>query len=162
MLSEIFGFLGIFMNVIIYQQKDRRKLLRCKWLSDIPWVVHYSLAGNFSGAAVGGLAFLREGIFLVLADRKINRKPLLVFFLICAGIAAVLTWKGWISLLPATASVISVISFWQQSAKRTRMLVIPISLCMMFYDIQVGSIAGFCNEVLTIGSSVIGLRRHDK
>lgn len=161
MISEILGFLGIFLNVIIYQQKERRKLLVCKLFSDITWALHYGMGGNYSGAAVGAIGIAREGTFLAIEERKIDRRPFLVFFFACACISTVLTWKGWFSILPATASLLSVISFWQRSPRTSRLLTIPISLCMLTYDIRVGSIAGICNEILTLCSTAIGIWRHD-
>lgn len=161
MISEILGFLGIFLNIIIYQQKDRKKLLICKLFSDFAWSFHYGVAGNYSGAAVGAIGIAREGTFLTIEGRKKDRRPFLVLFFICACISAILTWKGWFSFLPATASLLSVISFWQLRPKISRLLAIPISLCMLTYDIQVTSVAGICNEILTLISTAIGIWRHD-
>ena len=160
-ISEVLGFLGIFLNIIIYQQKDRKKLLICKLFSDFAWTFHYGVAGNYSGAAVGAIGIAREGTFLVIEDKKRDRRPFLIVFLGCACVSAFLTWKGWFSILPATASLLSVISFWQQSPRASRLLAIPISLCMMLYDVQVMSLAGICNEILTLSSTVLGIWRYD-
>ena len=54
-ISEILGFIGIFLNIVIYQQKERKRLLGFKLLSDFAWLAHYGLAFNFSGAAVAGI-----------------------------------------------------------------------------------------------------------
>ena len=161
-VSEILGFWGILLNVIIYQQKERKKLLLWKLLSNFSWTFHYGVAGNYSGAAVGAIGVARESTFLAIEDRKIDRRPFLVLFFICACVSAVLTWKGWFSILPATASLISVISFWQQRPNVSRLLAIPISLCMLTYDVQVRSAAGIFNEILTLSSTVIGIWRYDK
>lgn len=161
-ISETSGFWGILLNVIIYQQKDRKKLLIWKLLSNFTWTFHYGVAGNYSGAAVGAIGIARESTFLAIDGRKIDRRPFLVLFFVCACVSAVLTWKGWFSILPATASLMSVISFWQQRPNISRLLAVPISLCMLTYDVQVMSVAGIFNEILTLSSTAIGIWRHDK
>lgn len=162
LLSEALGLLGILLNIIIYQQKQRKPLLRWKLMSDVTWALHYAVAGNFSGAAVGTIGIARESTFLAIEDKKIDRRPFLAVFFLCALGSVWLTWKGWASILPAIASMLSVISFWQQKPRLSRFLALPISACMLSYDILVGSYSGIGNELLTLGSVLIGIYRHDR
>lgn len=162
LFSECLGLLGIALNVIIYQQKKRKNLLCWKLVSDIAWALHYAVAGNFSGAAVGTIGIARESTFLAIEGKKIDRRPFLAVFFVCACVSVWLTWKGWASLLPAAASILSVISFWQQNPKLSRFLALPISGCMLTYDIMVGSYTGIANELLTLASVFIGMYRHDR
>ena len=161
-ISECLGLLGILLNIIIYQQKKRKSLLRWKLTSDVAWALHYAIAGNFSGAAVGTIGIARESTFLAIEDKKIDRRPFLAVFFLCALGSIWLTWKGWTSFLPAIASMLSVISFWQQKPKLSRFLALPISTLMLTYDILVGSYTGIGNELLTLGSVLIGVYRHDR
>ena len=161
LFSECLGFLGIVLNVIIYQQKKRKNLLCWKLVSDISWALHYGVAGNFSGAAVGAIGIIRESTFLAIEGKKTDRRPFLAVFFLCACVSVWLTWKGWASLLPAVASMLSVISFWQRNPKLSRFLALPISGCMLSYDLLVGSYTGIANELLTLGSVFIGMYRHD-
>jgi len=161
LFSECLGLLGIALNVIIYQQKKRKSLLRWKLVSDIAWALHYGVAGNFSGAAVGTIGIARESTFLAIEGKRIHRQPFLAVFFLCACASVWLTWKGWSSLLPAAASILSVISFWQQNPKLSRFLALPISGCMLSYDLLVGSYTGIANELLTLTSVFIGMYRHD-
>ena len=98
-ISECLGLLGILLNIIIYQQKKRNSLLRWKLTSDVAWALHYAIAGNFSGAAVGTIGIARESTFLAIEDKKINRRPFLAVFFLCALGSIWLTWKGWTSFL---------------------------------------------------------------
>ena len=161
LISEILGFIGVGLNAIVYQQKKRNRLLIFKWISDWVWMLHYGLMGNFSGAAVATIGIARESTFLVTDKKGIDRRPFLLVFLGCACFSVWLTWGGWFSVLPATASFLSVISFWQQKPRVSRFLALPISACMVTYSIMVGSWAGIANEVFTVSSTLIGICRHD-
>ena len=161
LLSEILGFVGVALNVCVYQQKKRQRLLVFKLVSDIVWMFHYGLMGNFSGAAVATIGIARESTFLVTDKKNMDRRPFLLVFLFFACLSVWFTWGGWFSVLPATASLLSVISFWQQKPRVSRLLALPISACMITYSITVGSYAGIANEIFTISSTLIGIARHD-
>ena len=159
--SEFLGFVGVGLNAAVYQQKKRERLLIFKLISDVVWMLHYGLMGNFSGAAVATIGIARESTFLVVDKRGVDRRPFLLVFLGCACFSVWLTWGGWFSVLPATASFLSVLSFWQQKPRTSRLLSLPISACMLTYSITVGSYAGIANEVFTVSSTIIGIIRHD-
>lgn len=160
-ISEVLGFIGVALNMAVYQQKKRNRLLIIKLVSDVVWTLHYGLMGNYSGAAVTTIGIARESTFLAIDKKGIDRRPFLLVFFACACISVWFTWGGWFSVLPATASFLSVISFWQQKPRVSRLLALPISACMLTYSISVGSMAGIANEVFTVSSTVIGIVRHD-
>lgn len=160
-IYEILGFIGVGLNVLVYQQKKRKRLLVIKWISDVVWTVYYGLRANYSGSAVAAIGIARESTFLVIEDKKIDRRPFLAFFFLCACVSVYFTWGGWFSVLPATASFLSVISFWQQKPRVSRLLTIPISACMLTYSIMVGSAPGISNEIFTLSSAFVGIIRHD-
>lgn len=161
LISEILGFIGVALNAAVYQQKKRDRLLIFKLISDVVWTLHYGIPGNYSGAAVAAIGIARESTFLVTDKKGIDRRPFLLVFLGCACFSAWFTWGGWFSVLPATASFLSVISFWQQKPRVSRLLSLPISACMLTYAIMSNSWAGIANEVFTVSSTVIGIIRYD-
>ena len=161
LVAQIVGLLAVALFLLSYQQKKRKRLLVIKWISDVVWTVYYGLRMNYSGAAVAAIGIARESTFLVIEDKKIDRRPFLVFFFLCACVSVYFTWGGWFSVLPATASFLSVISFWQQKPRVSRLLTIPISACMLTYSIMVGSAPGISNEIFTLSSTFIGIIRHD-
>lgn len=126
-----FSELGI-QNVLIYQQKNRASILRMKLASDVLWAVHYLMISAYTAVAVACLGILREIVFM-----KRKRLSSLIAFLILGLVSAVVTWKGWLSLLPTMASMLSVVSFFLGVPFVSRIASFPIS-------------ALICNEILTI------------
>lgn len=161
-VSQLLGFAGIAANVWIYQQKDRSKLLGCKLLSDVLWLLHYGTGGAYSAAAIALIGIARELVFLHWAKHGTRSRAVLVLFLAAAAGSAAITWRGAASLLPAAASMIAVVSFWIGRPALSRGLALPVSGCMLAYDVCVGSIAGCANECLTVISVVIGWIRCDR
>ncbi len=160
-IAQLVGFLGIVISFIIYQQKERKRLLIWKLVSDCVWMLHYALLGAFSAVAVTIIGVIRETVYLNEGKRWANKKYWIVMFCLINVVFAFFTWKGLFSLLPTIASLIAVVSFAMQKPKITRFFSFPIALCMIIYDFISGSIAGIANETFTITSSIIGVIRHD-
>lgn len=160
-IAQLVGFLGIIISFIIYQQKDRKKLLVWKLVSDTVWMLHYALLGAYSAVAVTIIGVIRETVYLNEGKKWANKKFWIVIFCLINALFALYTWKGLFSLLPTIASLIAVVSFAMRKPKITRFFSFPISFCMITYDFFTGSIAGIANETFTITSSIIGLIRHD-
>ena len=66
------------------------------------------------------------------------------------------------NLLPATASVLSVFSFWRAKPKLSGILAYPISLCMLTYDIFIFSYMGIANEIFTLLSTTVSIAINQK
>ena len=161
-ISDIFGIIGVLFTVVLYQQKSRKSLLVCKLISDLIWLWHYVFIGAYSGAAVCVIAALRELIF-VKRDPK-NKKGIvwLPVFIAVAIVSTILTWGNAFSILTCLASCIAVASFFIGRPRLSRILVFPISACMLTYDIACGSVAGIVNECFAITSSAVGIVLHDR
>ena len=160
-IAQLIGFLGIAISFIIYQQKERKKLLIWKLVSDTVWMLHYALLGAFSAVVVTFIGVIRETVYLNEGKKWANKKFWIVIFCLINIVCAFHTWKGLFSLLPTIASLIAVVSFAMQKPKITRIFSFPISFCMITYDFFTGSIAGIVNQIFTITSSIIGVIRHD-
>lgn len=162
MTAMIFGALGVAANVIIYQQKNGKKLLFYKLVSDVFWTAHYVCLGAFSGAAIAAIGIIRETVFINQDKKWAQSKAWLLLFLALSVLSAAFTWKSVFSILPAVASVLAVFSFWRSKPSLTRTLAFPISASMLTYDIFCGSYLGIANEIFTLVSAFIGVLRNKK
>lgn len=155
--ATVFGALGVLANAIIYQQKTGTKLLIWKICSDVLWMLHYLILGGFSAAAIAFIGIVRESIFLNKKHAWARSRLWLLLFVALSISSAVLTWQSIISILPMTASVLSVFAFYRANPVLSRILAYPISLCMMIYDIFILSHMGIINETLTLISTTIAV-----
>lgn len=160
-IGQVVGAVGILLNMAIYQQKTRDKLLLYKLMSDVAWFLHYAFLGAWAGAAVGLIGCGRELVFMHGGKKWASKKIWVPIFVCISIISAVLTWKSAWSILPACASVMSVLSFAKADPRASRIMCFPISGCMLTYDISCGSYTGLANEIFTLISGVIGVIRHD-
>ncbi len=158
--GKIAGYAAVAASVVIYQQKSRSRLLIWKATADVLWIVHYLLLGGYTGAAVTGVALLREAVFFRSDRHSKEGKIILGCFLCISVISSVLTWGSIFSVFAMFGSLISIVSFWIGEPKVSRILAFPISACMLTYGVSNGSAAVLINEVLVITSSAIALLRN--
>ena len=161
-LADILGISGIFVAVVLYQQKKRESMLIYKMILDIIWALHYCCIGAFSGAAVAVIAALREIVFVKRDPKKKGSIVWLPVFITVAIVSTVLTWKNIFSIFTLVASCVAVVSFFIGNPKLSRILAFPVSASMLTYDVACGSVAGILNESFAMISSAIGIWRHDR
>ena len=149
-LSWVFGIAGIIINSVIYQQKKRETLLFAKLMSDIAWVIHYSLISAWNAALSCGISTIREIVFINKKYKWANSKVWLILFIVCGIIIAIFTWHGIISVLPTLASITSVFVYWMGNPRLTRLCQIPVSVGFLLYNIANNSYMGIVNECLTL------------
>ena len=159
---QTFGYGGTLLNCLIYLQKDRKKLVFTKLLSDVAWAVHYFLLGAYAGFSIAAIGIVRETVSYNKHKKWASSILWPILFMLIGVGGAVLSERTWYSLLPAFASAVSVICFWQNRPSKSRLLALLISACMMTYDVVLHSTAGIVNEILTVFSVFLGMLLHDR
>lgn len=161
-LSYVFGVFGVIINFTLYRQKNRKNLLGAKLISDIIWGIHYILIPAYNGAITCGISTVREIVFLNKKHNWAKSKLWLVFFILCNTVSIISGWNGIYSVLPACASIVSVIVFWIGNPNLTRCVQIPISVSFLIYNFTHNSYMGIVNEVLSLISIVTFIIKEKK
>ena len=156
-VSWFLGVAGIIASFIIYQQKERKKLLIAKVTNDLIWTLHYASFSAWSGAVVCLLGTLRDIVFLVDSRKEKPDKKVLIVFLVLSIVCTAATWKNIFSIFPGIVAILAVYSFWQSDPKLSKLLCYPIGICMMIYDLIFHSYTGLVNDTFIIVSSSISL-----
>lgn len=159
----IFGVGAMISLFLIYQQKERKKLLRCKLSADICWVIHYLCLGAYGGAVPNFVGIFRELVFVRRGEKKWAENRLWPVFFIAANLTlGLLTFNRPINILPLTASAFVTVSLWLKNPKLTKLISVPVSLAFLIYDLVVGSWIGMVNESIAILSLIISFLRKDQ
>ena len=162
-ISQVFGIGAMLSLFMIYQQKDRKKLLLCKLSADLCWVVHYLCLSAFGGVVPNLVGIGRELVFVNREAKKWANHPLWPLLFIAVNLTlGLLTMDSHIDLLPVTASVFVTVSLWLKNPTLTKIISIPVSLAFLIYDIFVGSYIGVVNESIAICSIIISFIRSRK
>lgn len=153
----IVGILGIILNLAIYQQNTSKGILIVKLISNFVWAVYYLLPGAYTGFCVACIAIAREITFITVDRKGKVGIACLSLFAVTSIVCSILTWKSAVSILPALGSIIAVFGFYFAIPKLSRILAIPVAICMGAYDIGAGLPIGVANEIITFISAVVGI-----
>lgn len=154
--AHLFGAGAMAFLFLIYQQKERKKLLISKLCADVCWTVHYFLLGAYAGMIPNLVGILRELVFVNRERKKWADNPIfpIAFILLNWGLG-MRTFESAVNILPIAASTLVTISLWLKKPQLTKILSIPVSTAFIVYDVFVGSYIGIVNESIAIISIII-------
>lgn len=157
-VAQIFGFMAMAGAIICFVQKDRKKIMTWQVIVCCLWTLHFVILGSPTGAAINGMQIVRSLIFLVKDKYKWaswNGWPV-VFVFITVGLS-LLTWEGWLSILPVIGTIFSTVSLWMKRPIVIRLLTLPVSFTWGTFDYLSNSIAGVCNETFVVISIIFAI-----
>ncbi len=160
-IAQIIGFCGLALNGLSFQQKKRKGILSFQICAAAMFIVHYILLGAYTGAVLNFLGLLRSLVF-INNDKKWAKSPAwLGVFIVVFSVASVATWVDWYSFLPATAMILTTVSYWLKNETKIRLVTFPSSPCWLVYNIITGSIAGIATEAVVMISLIVAIVRYD-
>lgn len=155
-VSWLFGLGAMLSLFLIYQQKDRKKLIIFKLCADVCWATHYLCIFAPGGMIPNLVGIFRELVFVNREEKKWANKVFWpIFFIIINLTLGIITANRPINLLPITASVFVSLSLWLKNPTLTKIMSVPVSAAFLIYDVFVGSYIGIVNESLAICSIII-------
>lgn len=159
-IGQGIGFVAVLFSFFVFIQKERKKLLCFKLVTDFLWILHFLMIGAYTPMLVTAIAVFRELAFIsknksVFLKSKLIPIVLCVLFFLCAA----LTWKGFQSLISPLASSLSTIAFFNDEVKKIRFVSLIVSILMFINGIVFNSYANILNEIITICSIIVGIIR---
>lgn len=155
-------FVYIFL-ALTYCVKNRKIILGLSLSSNLLNAIAFVLLGAYTSAAMCGISIFRDIVFTI--DQKINGKSdkitkkdvLLLILIYGISVSAIIaTFKGFLTLLYAVASMLYTFSIWQKNNKLYRFLGIPVTLISMIDSIYIKSIFGVILQAIVCLTSTIG------
>ncbi len=156
---QCIGFAGTLLFFFSYQCKSSRNLFRIQFLSYFIYTIHLILLG----AMTGGISYIINTFrSFCLGGKWESAKSWGMCAVICflQIITLVLTWSGWISILPVAANIASTIAGYSHNPRKIRLAGMFInSPLWIVYNAMSGFLAGILDEVVTELSMIISIFR---
>lgn len=161
-IAQVFGFCAMLTAVIMYQFNKHRTILLLMMLCSALWCCHYAFLGLYSAVAMNVVNIIRNLVFRQRTETRLCSDFIPAAFIAASAVLVILTWNSPWSLLPLVGSIFSTLAGWQKTAKRLRILTVPVCLCWLTYNIFNQSWAGTCNEIFALGSIFTAMIRYDR
>ena len=159
-LIQLIGVVGTVLFFVSYQCKSNKNLFRVQFLSYFCYTLHLLLLGAITGGISYILNLFRS--FCLGSKYEFARgKGMCIIICFLQVMALVLTWSGWISILPVAANIAATIGGYTHNARKIRVAGMFInSPLWIIYDIIVGSWAGIFDEIVSEASMIISIIRY--
>jgi len=159
-IAQLVGVAAVIFALSIFQFNKRSAMLWLGLTAGALFSIHFFLLGAFTGAALNLIGVGRSYTFVKVTP---NRKNVwvLVLFIAIAGVATILTWRGFVSMLAFTGNTASAIAFWQKKPKYIRRWAFVPPPFWFSYNALSGSYPGMFIEFFNLASLIIGTYRFD-
>lgn len=150
-VGQLLGLGAMLSLFLLYQQKNRKRILLCKLLADVFWVAHYACLGGVAGVIPNGVGIFRELVFINRKRKKWAGSffwPVL-FIAINWGLG-ISTFRSPMNILPIAASTFVTVSLWLDNPRLTKLISLPVCAAFLIYDVYVHSYVGVINESISI------------
>ena len=159
-IGHFIGICAALLSFFTYIQKTRKQVVFIKLSCDCLWCLHYFLIGAFSGGAINIVNITRDTVVYHREDKAWAKSKLwLIAFLIFTVVSGLLSWQGYISLLPTIGSVFGVLGIYQSEPRKISLVTLPGIILWLIYSIFVFSPQSIICNIISIASVIISLLR---
>lgn len=160
-LIQLIGFVGLATSILAFQFKKHRGIVLCKMSSELIFALQYILLGAWTAAVLDGLSVIRNTLYTNFVKRGRSTLPVIIGFGLFVVVTGIVTFDGWLSLLPIAAKLLTTISYGMKNEKLLRFITLPSCIMWSIYNLQVGSFGGALGDTLTLVSLLIGIYKFD-
>lgn len=153
-LSQVLVGIAICLNILSFQFDNRRQIILCLVASCFLVAVHFMLLGHWTAASLMLLSTARFSLSLY----TVSKKAMAFFAVVTVGLT-LLTFKGWLSVLSCGAVLSSTIGSFSKEDKHLRLSLMASACLWIAHDGLAGSPTAVFNDVLFLGSSLVGYYR---
>jgi hypothetical protein len=155
-VAQLFGVGAMMFLFLINQQKERKKLIICKMMTDICWVGHYFCLSAVGGMIPNFVGIFRETVFMNRETKKWAAMPFWPIIFMCINwTLGFMTFSAPVNIIPIVASTLVTVSLWLKKTWHIKLLLCSASLLFLIYDLFVDSWIGVLSESISILSIII-------
>lgn len=159
MIFSILAFVALIISVCI---KERKKSLVVQSINCLLEAIYDFIICAYTGGILSVINFIRT--FLFINKEKFNKIIYLVILFVFEGIIiinCIITWGGYISILPTIGSMIRTYCLWQKNMKLVRISAITTGLLYGSYYIYYHSWFMVLGDAILLITGIYALLKHD-
>ena len=171
LFAQLLGFVGMTLNLISFQLKEQKKLIRLQFFSSIVFACHYLLLGAITGCILNMVGIARAFVYSNKEQPWARHKLWLYGFIAAYFGVYILTFAVFgkepsvyfllLELLPVIGMTCTTVGFYLEKASQVRRLALMNAPTWLTYNLFNRSIGGALTEVFCLISVLVGIIRLD-
>lgn len=159
---QAIGVVAMVLLVAAVQLASRGRILAVRTVAHVLWIVHFLLLGAATGAVMNFIGAVRTYVFQRWGSGENRSIGIFWSMTFLTGVAGLLTWHGWLSILPIIGTSFAAVATWQRNEQKIRWILLLACPLWFAYSALTGSYAGMLTEIITVMSLCTGLWRYRK
>lgn len=160
-ISQLFVLITYFFGVLTFFTKKRERILKLNFMGLATDSVVYLLLSAYTGFSMILVAAIRNILFLKF-DTDAKRTRNLIIILALVVIMTILTYNGVQSIIACFSCSLYTYALWQKDTRKYKLLVIPVSISWIIYNIYIFSIFTVICESIVAISATVGICKDKK
>ncbi len=160
--SLIAGLSAVALYLLCFQLGSAKKILACKILSSLLYVIQYLLLSAFVGAAMDASSLITSAFAYKKEARFVKKYKIPILIILHAAIVAVgfSLYENPFSLLPIAGVLFESAAGWMKTEKMIRIVSLFSVPCWLIYNIISGAYGSAVGSVLALISIISALIRY--
>ena len=161
-VAQVLAIVACVFCMISMQCKKRKNILLFFIIGNVIGATGLALLKAYAGALIQIVFGIETLINYILEIKnKKNTPSLVVFYILLSIIASIITFKGWIDIIPLISAILHTITIIQTKEKNIRYINLSSLVLWIPYYIVISAWANFaCTLCITV-SNVISIIRYD-
>lgn len=160
LIAQGIGTIATVIAILAYQCKDTKKLYLMQFFSNLGFTLHYLVLGAATGLLLNGMGTVRLVMLSFIKGKWARSNAAMWILMAVMVLCTVITWNGWLSLLPALAQVLSTPLYFRRNGKLLRYgQLFFMSPCWLIYNIFNYSIPGAVTDLMHMTSVIVSFIR---
>lgn len=165
-LYNAIGVVAIFLQIMIFQMRSRKKIVLLGLFSNIGWMSYFSLQGDLISCASGIIGIVSKTIILLGSKHRwADSKWWGVCFLTFTAMYSAFTFKGMMDIFAFVASLLSVSAYFMKKENTIRkvfLLAYCVYICNSISKLYVVSLIADITALISVIVALIRYRNKDK
>ncbi len=161
-MAQIFGVSVVISNVLSMQMKKKKQIIFMLILANLFSAINFILLQSYSGALICFFAMMQTFINNFF-EKKGKSIPILLIgiYIIISILCGLITYQNYIDILPIISSILYTIMIIQKREKNIRRITLINMILWVIYDLVAMAYMMVVSDIITIGSTIIGMYRYD-
>ncbi len=155
MVGQFFGLVALVLCVVAFSSKHDDRLLALLISANVAFALQFVFFESWTAAVLTVLVIAR----IVLARRYLGSKTVMTVVLLASAIAAALTWRSWVDVLPLIAMVLGTVGMFMLRGIAMRVFLGMAAVAWMLNNLLIGTIGGTIAEGLIVITNIATIIR---
>lgn len=161
-IAQVIGAIALIILMLSFQKNNKETLLKYQIFSSLLYAIQYIFLKAYTGSMMNLTCMIRNCIFRKY-DKENKKVPIiwLVFVVAIIITLSLITFDGWISLLPMIGVISYSVALWGGKLKIVRIAEVFSCILFIIYNIKVLAITGLIATVIEMLAAMIAMYKFD-